>query len=111
MISITVFQNGQQYTGFLCEGHAGYAQEGFDIVCSAVSALTVNTINSIEEFTEDGMRVEQKEEGGYLKLELDFPVSAQADLLMRSLVLGLQAMEENYGGRYLVVRVEPAEKA
>ena len=35
------------------KGHAGYAEEGYDIICAAVSALTVNTINSIEQFTEE----------------------------------------------------------
>ena len=53
MISVTIYRAGHQYRGFLCEGHAGYAEEGYDIICSAVSALTVNTINSIETLTED----------------------------------------------------------
>ena len=35
------------------QGHAGYAEPGQDIVCAAVSALVINTINAIEAFTED----------------------------------------------------------
>ena len=34
-------------------GHAGYAEEGQDIICAAVSALIVNTVNSVETLTED----------------------------------------------------------
>ena len=29
------------------KGHAGYAKRGEDIVCAAISVLTINTINSI----------------------------------------------------------------
>ena len=57
MIKITVYSRQDQYTGFRSEGHAGYAEEGYDIICAAVSVLSVNLVNSIEEFTEDGMDV------------------------------------------------------
>ena len=50
-IEIEIQRKNRQYRGFLCEGHAGYAQEGYDIICSAVSVLTVNAVNSIEQFT------------------------------------------------------------
>ena len=54
MIKITVYQNAKnEYVGFLTEGHAGYAPAGEDIVCAAVSMLVINTINSIEAFTQD----------------------------------------------------------
>ena len=35
------------------KGHAGFAKRGKDIVCSAVSVLLINTVNSIKCFTED----------------------------------------------------------
>ena len=41
----------RQFLGFDCLGHAGYAEEGEDIVCAAISALVINTINSLEMFT------------------------------------------------------------
>ena len=49
MITITFFQNceGKQL-GFSSLGHAGYADAGLDIVCAGVSALVINTINSID---------------------------------------------------------------
>ena len=39
---------GGQVTGFLCAGHAAYADEGQDIVCAAVSALTETCVNALE---------------------------------------------------------------
>ena len=47
MIKATVFKNSTDsgnavYTGIVMEGHAGYADEGEDIICAAVSALALN---------------------------------------------------------------------
>ena len=62
MITITFFAkeieqevkvNLESVTGFRIEGHAGYAKHGKDIVCAAVSALVMNTMNSIHSFTSD----------------------------------------------------------
>ena len=41
MVSVDLFKNRQgMITGYKVSGHAGFAEEGSDIVCSAVSALT-----------------------------------------------------------------------
>ena len=54
MIHVTIFQNKyKECVGFQTEGHAEYANPGQDIVCAAASILVINTINAIEEFTED----------------------------------------------------------
>ena len=49
MIKATVFKNSTDsgnavYTGIVMEGHAGYAGEGEDIICAAVSALALNSL-------------------------------------------------------------------
>ncbi|MDD2957846.1 MAG: ribosomal-processing cysteine protease Prp [Lachnospiraceae bacterium] len=109
MISITVFRSGHQYRGFVSKGHAGFAEEGYDIICAAVSVLTINTINSMEQFTDEKFTVEQGEDGGYLKLELSGLLSEKAELLMNSLVLGLQTIEENYGSKYIRVHISDCQ--
>ena len=54
MIDVTLFQNDSgDYVGFRMTGHAEYAEYGSDIVCAAVSVLVINTINSVEKFTDD----------------------------------------------------------
>ena len=52
MINITVKKRNGSYLDFLSRGHAGYAEEGQDIVCAAVSALIITTVNSLEKFTD-----------------------------------------------------------
>ncbi len=106
MISMTFFSKNGQITGFECRGHADYAEEGSDIVCSAVSALTINTVNSLEQFTADEFKAEAREEGGYLRCELTEGFSDRAALLMNSLSLGIDMIEETYGQEYLMVTEE-----
>lgn len=106
MIQFIVWKSDNQYKGFESSGHAGYAQEGEDIVCSAVSALTINAVNSIETFTEDDYVVEQAEDGGFLRVRFDNVLSDRASLLMDSLVLGIESIEADYGKEYITLLFE-----
>ena len=47
--------------GFHMSGHADYAEHGSDVVCAGVSALVINCINSIEEFTDTKFDLVQNE--------------------------------------------------
>ena len=53
MICITVTESDGEYISVESNGHADYAEKGQDIICAAVSALIVNTVNSVETLTED----------------------------------------------------------
>ena len=66
-ITITKSSDGS-YKQIECNGHAGFAQFGEDIVCAAISVLTINTINSVEKFTDDKILTSQNEEKGILRL-------------------------------------------
>ena len=44
MITITVKKRNGNYLEFVSKGHAGYAEEGQDIVCAAVSVLERGTL-------------------------------------------------------------------
>ena len=48
MTEITFFKRNGVYYGFKETGHAGYADAGQDIVCSAISAMTMLIVNTIE---------------------------------------------------------------
>ena len=48
MIKVTFLKKNGFYYGFRESGHAGYAESGEDIVCSAVSAMTMLIINTVE---------------------------------------------------------------
>ena len=52
MTKIFLYVRGKDdIRGFLSAGHADWAEEGSDIVCAAVSALTQTCVNALETFT------------------------------------------------------------
>ena len=99
MITVTIYKKSNQYLGFDINGHAGYAEEGSDIICAAVSVLSLNTLNSIEAFTEDEFSGEQGD--GSLTCTFPEPLSEKAALLMDSMVLGLTDIQKSYGKPYI----------
>lgn len=104
MTKITIFKNhDDKYLGFTCLGHAGYADEGEDIVCAGISALTINTINSLDLYTAEKFETELDEESGEIALRFASPAGHDADLFMKSMVLGLQGIQNTYGNDYIVL--------
>lgn len=96
MIKVCVYRNNDnEIYGFKSTGH------GLDIVCSAVSALSINTVNSIENFTDLKFECEYEKGGGFLKFEIPFIKDGghnhDANLLLESLFFGLSAIKEQYG--------------
>ena len=104
MIQVTVFENqAKEYTAFQCMGHAGYADAGEDIVCAAVSALVINTINSVEQLVSDEFDLVTEQESGRIDFSLRDGYSRESLLLIQSLVLGLQGIQKNYGTEYMML--------
>ena len=48
MTTITFYKADGVYYGFEEQGHTGYGESGEDILCSALSAMTMLIINAIE---------------------------------------------------------------
>jgi hypothetical protein len=104
MIEITLRKSETGiYNGFLVEGHAGFDEKGRDIVCAAVSVMVINTINSIEAFTEDEFEATVEEKSGKIEFQMVSDVSRDSTLLLNSLVLGLQGIEAQYGNQFIKV--------
>ena len=102
MIIISIYQNEEgSIIGFGSEGHAGFAKHGEDIVCAAVSALVINTINSIETFTDDTFDYQENEKRGHIDFKIISELSNESSLLLNSLFLGLQGISDDYGQKYI----------
>ncbi|MBE6013950.1 MAG: ribosomal-processing cysteine protease Prp [Lachnospiraceae bacterium] len=100
MITLKIFKNQTgEIVGFDCTGHAGFAESGHDIFCAAVSTLVINTINSIEEFTDDVFDVESDEEKGIF-FRVEKP-GERTTLLLNSLVLGVEGIKRDNDGEYI----------
>ncbi len=105
MIQVTIYQNTQgRFRGFVISGHAGYASRGKDIICAAVSALSLNFVHSVEHLTKDPFRTECEEEKGILRFKFLGTASRQSILLMESMILGMQSIRDSYGENYVNIR-------
>ncbi|MCR5587211.1 MAG: ribosomal-processing cysteine protease Prp [Lachnospiraceae bacterium] len=111
-MKITVKEEDGIYTSFKTEGHAGFAEEGYDIVCAGVSALVINFINSIDELCDDKFEFNKSDDFGESSSEADIIEfrfisipSKDAQLLFKSLVIGLKDIQNSYGTEFVQVDI------
>ena len=96
MIQVTIYKTGRhEYVGFDLSGHAGYDDLGKDIVCAAVSSIVINTVNSIERFTDDRTSCISDEGDGRIEFRFSQTPSHDASLLLDSMILGLEQIEDS----------------
>ncbi len=89
--------------GFYVSGHAGFSPSGTDIVCAGISVLVFNCINSIEQFSETRFDLIQKEKDGIIDFSCKEPLDDRAKLLLRSMFLGVQGIQDTYGSKYVTL--------
>ena len=107
MTRITIYKKDRQIVGFRALGHAGYAESGEDIVCAAVSVLTINTMNSIETFTNAKSSFACDEESGMIDFRILGNPGKDAKLLLDAMVLGLETIaEDNNYRNYMDITYE-----
>ena len=69
MTRVTLFHEADgSLSGFECKGHSGFAEAGSDIVCAAVSALSITCANSLEAVAGIAPAVSQKD--GFLTVRV-----------------------------------------
>ena len=108
MIHVTIYRNTRkECIGFQTEGHAEYSEMGQDIVCAAASVLVVNTINAIELYADDEYSLMSDQEDGLISFQLQNEPSKEAQLLLKTMILGLEEMasDENYA-EYIMLKFE-----
>jgi len=91
------------YCGFRITNH------GESNLCAAVSMLGINTVNSLEMLTGCGLEYCYDPKGGYIECLLTGEEDAEAELLLRSLALGLDSVKRTYGGSE--ISIGAAEKS
>ncbi|MCI8835318.1 MAG: ribosomal-processing cysteine protease Prp [Ruminococcus sp.] len=96
MIRVTIYMEEHQVCrGFDLEGHAGFSESGTDIVCAAASMLVINTLNALERYTADETSCVTAEEEGQILFRFLKSPSHDAELLVKTMILGLESLEDN----------------
>ena len=112
MIQASFFENkDSQWLSFTLKGHADSGPYGYDIVCAAVSALTLSVINNAQRLLDVSLIIEAEEvEGGFLKASLppsfDGKKKAEIQLLLNHLYWSLKDIEEEYNEHIEVKKIQ-----
>lgn len=108
MTTIVIYRSRKgSYKGFCCMGHAEYAKPGRpDVLCAAISALTIGTVNSLEELAGETLTVTSDESTGFLKCEFESMLQEKSSFLVDSMIFSLENLSREYGRKYLQVKVE-----
>ena len=87
MTKVVFFRNDGIFYGFREQGHTGYGEEGYDILCAALSSMTMLLINSINVVFAG---------------ELDYTVDEGATEIMVQSKSALPEFEEDEKKRYAI---------
>ena len=80
--------------GFTVKGHAGFAEEGKDIVCAAVSSAAYLAANTVTEIL--GVNATAEDKDGYMNFY--FTGSEEAARIVRGLQLHFTELARQYPG-------------
>ena len=104
MIKATFYLNqDDKYIGFDINGHAGYAESGYDIICASISSLSITIVNAIETFTDLEFEGDMDEKSGSIHFNFTSNLDEKGQLLLSTLALGLTDISTEYGEQYLKV--------
>lgn len=108
MIRIVISRNSAGSVKSLkIDGHSGYAKQGADIICSAVSATAYTAAGALQELA--GLKGCYSESSGHMTIRLpddmDTGQAQTAAIIMETTVIGFKQIEHSYG-KYVSVMDE-----
>ena len=100
MTTVTFHSAQGRIDGFVVEGHSGYAEEGSDIVCAAVSAAVGLTECTINEVLGLGAPVKAQEKDARISLRLPNGLSEENEYTCQTLLTGMMVYLQAMGSEY-----------
>ena len=106
MTTVTFHSDGSRITGFTVEGHSGFANEGEDILCAAITSavrLAECAINDVLGL-EASVKVREKDASISLKLpgSLGQTNESTCQTLLTALMLHFAELQEEYPDHLIV---------
>ncbi|MDI6812892.1 MAG: ribosomal-processing cysteine protease Prp [Desulfitobacteriaceae bacterium] len=94
----------ERIRGFELSGHAGFGEDGQDIVCAGVSALSIAAANGLEYFL--NVPPMAKDDEGFLTCRIELASLEELDnaqWILRTLLLGVESIQDAYGKKYVMI--------
>ena len=89
MTTITFRTEGDRIIGFDSQGHSGYAEEGSDIVCAAISSTVGLVVTTINDVLGLAASVKIRESDASISLRLPGGLAPEAEFTCQTLLTGL----------------------
>ncbi len=109
MTTVTFHSQGRRLTGFELQGHSGYAPEGEDIVCAAVTSAVRLTECAVNDVLGLEAPVKVREKDAFLSLKLPGGLGQTAEstcqTLLAALMVHLVQLAEEYPENITVLEV------
>lgn len=106
MITCNIERRNKDIWRVEISGHSQYEDMGKDIVCAAVSALSIGAVNGLTEIVKVDVNYQIKDDG-FLTFEMpklsDETKILQSNAILETLYLGLKSIELDYS-EYIKVR-------
>ncbi len=102
MTKVVFYETDEKLRGFLITDHSGYDDEGYDIVCSAVSSAAYLTANTLTEIV--GVKADIEVREAYFRFILGDKFS-EAESHLKGLKLHLESLAGEYD-QYISCKTE-----
>jgi len=106
VVKVVFTRDSGNLVSFRASGHAGSVDDGYDMVCSAISASSIMIANGIIEVL--NLKPSVTVEDGFLHMDLRSLAPEdieKSQVLMETLLLGVKSIEQNYG-EYIKVKIK-----
>jgi len=100
MTTITFLTEGKRIIGFDAKGHSGYAEEGSDIVCAAITSAVRLVDATVNDVLGLAASVKVSEKSGKISFRLPGGLSAVNESTCQSLLAGLMLYFTELHGEY-----------
>ena len=103
MTEICFWNNSVGICGFSAQGHTGFAENGHDPVCAAISSalyMTANTITDVIKAPCESLEVAD----GLMELQLSSSRQSDCQVLLQGLLIHLQELASQYPDEIRLIR-------
>ena len=110
MTTIKITKQDNHIVSVECSGHSGYAKQGNDIICAAISTLTQSCVLGLIQIAEiKNIKTIINNESGYYKFTIPSKLSEiqqlKADVLLNTMEISLIDLEKGYS-KYIKMEVK-----
>jgi len=101
MIKVSNYSINNVTSKVVIDGHSGYAENGYDIVCASVSSIVTTSVNMIVRLDKNAITYEAK--SGFIKIEIS-KHSEFIDIVLENMMSLLEELTISYPKNIKIVK-------